>query len=280
MELGARQIYSAIDLALVQDIGCLVGRNGSVELEAQLHGAPYHSHFMMCAGIWPDIKESHDIWRSKAIAATLAADVLATNWYTPLAMEESAFLTQNKFSGIQIDLQSLEPYLVDRAFRWTRLLEGQNVAVISPFAETCVRQVARRKEIWLDEADSLLPATTTWIPFRTGFPPGIALGGACSWPATINDWQDAVNHIVRGVIESGAKIAIIGCGGIGMLIAAELKRYGIIAIVMGGALQILFGIKGSRWMNNPAINRFFNEGWIWASERPEGAGLIEKGCYW
>lgn len=280
MEFGARQIYSTIDLALVQDIGCLVGRNGSVELEAQLHGAPYHSHFMMCAGIWPDIKESHDLWRSKAIAATLGADVLATNWYAPLAVEESAFLTQNNFRGIQIDLQSLEPYLVDRAFRWTRLLEGQKVAVISPFAETCIQQVARRKEIWLDEADSLLPATTTWLPFRTGFPPGITLGGACSWPLSVHDWQDAVNHIVHGVLNSGAKIAIIGCGGLGMLIAAELKRYGIIAIVMGGALQILFGIKGSRWINNPAINRFFNEGWIWASERPDGAGLIENGCYW
>lgn len=279
MEAGAKEIYSAIDLALVQEIGCLIGRNGSVELEAQLNGGPYHNHFMMCAGIWPDRRTSHDLWRSHAIQATFSADVLATGWYEPLAAEETSWLQQNNFIGTKVALQSLEPYLVDKSFRWTRLLEGQKVAIISPFAETCVKQVERRCEIWGPHADTLLPATAQWLAFRTGFPPDIALG-TCEWPTDINNWQDAVNYIVRGVVDSGAKIAIIGCGGLGMLIGAELKRYGIIAIIMGGALQVLFGIKGKRWATDPNINIFWNEAWIWAPERPAGRTLIEGGCYW
>jgi len=279
MEAGAKEIYSAIDLALIQNIGCLIGRNGNVELEAQLGCGPWSAPLMMCAGIWPDRDTSYDLWRSQAIQATFSADILAAGWYAPLAAEENRWLRQNNFTGVTVELQSLEPYFVDKPFRWTRLLEGQKVAIVSPFAETCVKQVMRRNAIWKSDADTLLPLNTEWLAFRTGFPPDIALG-TCGWPANINDWQDAVNHIVRGVIDSGASIAIIGCGGLGMLIGAELKRYGIIAVVMGGALQVLFGIKGKRWATNPDINKFWNEAWICAPERPEGLSLIEGGCYW
>ncbi|MBK6274009.1 MAG: hypothetical protein IPF58_04575 [Saprospirales bacterium] len=51
---------------------------------------------------------------------------------------------------------------------------------------------------------------------------------------------------------------------------------------MGGATQILFGIKGKRWDNFPAIKNLYNEYWNrpLLSEKPEGFNLLENGTFW
>ena len=42
-------------------------------------------------------------------------------------------------------------------------------------------------------------------------------------------------------------ICLIGAGAYGFPLAAYVKRKGKKAVHLGGALQLLFGIKGSRW---------------------------------
>ena len=83
-------------------------------------------------------------------------------------------------------------------------------------------------------------------------------------------------------MKSGARFALIGCGGLGMPIAKMLKDRGVISIVMGGAIQILFGIKGKRWANHSVISKFWNDAWVWPlkEETPDMASSIEGGCYW
>ena len=79
-------------------------------------------------------------------------------------------------------------------------------------------------------------------------------------------------------------IAIIGCGAYGMPLAAMLKKAGKQAIHLGGATQLLFGIKGRRWEENypSKIATFFNEYWVYPaeSEKPKNASTVEMGCYW
>ena len=67
-----------------------------------------------------------------------------------------------------------------------------------------------------------------------------------------------------------------------MPLAKRLKDKGVIAIVMGGAIQILFGIKGRRWDSHSIISSFYNDDWVYPSqdEVPNGALEIEGGCYW
>ena len=57
-------------------------------------------------------------------------------------------------------------------------------------------------------------------------------------------------------------IALIGCGAYGLPLAGHVKRLGKIGIHMGGCLQLLFGIKGKRWDNNPSVNKFYNDNWV------------------
>jgi hypothetical protein len=77
-------------------------------------------------------------------------------------------------------------------------------------------------------------------------------------------------------------IAIIGCGAYGFPLAAHVKRMGKKAVHLGGATQILFGIRGKRWDSLPAIAQLMNEHWVRPhfSEIPPGGDAVEDGCYW
>ena len=93
---------------------------------------------------------------------------------------------------------------------------------------------------------------------------------------------------IRNIAQSGViveidfDIAIIGCGAYGFPLAAHVKRKGKQAIHMGGATQILFGIKGNRWEEHDIISKLFNEHWIRPNknETPKNSGNIEDACYW
>ncbi len=292
MEKGAEHIYETIKNALEKKEGAFIGRNGTIELETllfRLYGytpnQPYPNSIArrieLHAGIWPPTKVFLDRWVFQMVEAIRNCDVLVAGWYEPLKQQEETLLNSLNTLAPRIPLRSLEPYYVHPEKRWTSLLAGQRVAVISSFTQTIEEQIQKREEIWPLATDSLLPGNVEWVPIRTGYAPALAKGSA-EWPKEITNWADAVTSIVTKVKESKASIALIGCGGMGMVLAAELKKHGIIAIVLGGAIQVLFGIKGMRWQKHSVISHFWNDAWVWPkqSETPKGAGLIEGACYW
>jgi hypothetical protein len=292
IEEGAQEITKVLNAALQRGEGALIGRNGTIELETLLFrlfgSAPnqsYPSHLTnrleLHAGVWPSTQSSVDKWVFSLLEAIRLSDVLVAGWYEPLKQMERKLLDQVNTLAPQIPLRSLEPYYVPPELRWTQCLAGQRVAVVSSFAKTIESQIQHREEIWPLEPSSLLPETTTWIPIQTGYAPALAKGTA-EWPSDVQSWSVAVNSVVKQVLQSKARIALIGCGGLGMLIGAELKKQGVICIVLGGATQVLFGIKGQRWSTHSVISRFWNEAWVWPShqETPRGANKIEGACYW
>ncbi len=260
-----KAIYDAIDLALCTGEPLFIGRNGSTELGLQL-GIPQQTQHVVNAGIWPSPKG----FAEAAAEATRATDILAAGWYTPYAAAEEQFLRNTH--TLKVDLPALEPYYAPEHLQWTRLLAGQRVAVVSPFTETIQKQI--KKPIW---KNNLLPASIDFTTIRTGFPPSIAPNGPCAWPVT--SWREAVNLLVKQVEEAKVRVVLLGCGGLGMLVAHRLRASGHICIVLGGALQLLFGIKGRRWLTEP-VAEYFNEHWTFPLERPSGASIIEGGCYW
>lgn len=292
IEKGAEEICKAIEFALQRKEGALIGRNGTIELETILFrlyqakpNEAYPQHITrrieLHAGVWPATKSNLDRWVFQMLEAIRLTDVIVAGWYAPLAEPESIMLRDTNLHAPRIPLRSLEPYYVEPEKRWTILLAGHKVAIVNAFAKTAVEQVKYRDEIWPVATNSLLPSNVEWVPIGTGYAPSLAQGSA-EWPSTIQSWDVAVSSTVRRVIQSGAKIALIGCGGLGMLIGCELKKRGIIAIVMGGATQVLFGIKGNRWAKHDVIQHFWNDAWVYPKqeETPAGANLIEGGCYW
>lgn len=264
MYADQKAVYDAIDLALCTGEPLFIGRNGSTEL-GQMLGISQHFQLLVNAGIWPSAED----FAEAAAEATRAADLLAAFWYAPLATKETEFLSDT--NSLKVQLGALEPYYAPEHLQWTRLLAGQRVAVVSPFATTIQQQKA--KPIW---PDGFLPPSIDLVTIRTGYSPQIGPG---SWPHEISNWKDATNLIVKQVEQAKVRVVLLGCGAIGMLAAHRLQQSGHICIVLGGALQILFGIKGRRWLTEP-VAAHFNKHWCWPLERPSGAAIIEGGCYW
>ena len=292
IERGAEEIIKGIERALARNEGFFVGRNGTIELETLLfkfyQAKPGESYsegirrrMELNAGVFPPTQTSLDRWVFMMMEAIRNCDILVAGWYQPLAIQEESLLDNTNKYAPRIPLRSLEPYYVEPSKRWTKLLEGHKVAVVSSFTKTILSQLSKKDEIWPVATESLLPNNVEWIPVQTGYSPALAEGSA-GWPSDIQSWDVAVNYVVKQVKQSGARIALVACGGLGMVIGSELRKQGVVVIVLGGALQVLFGIKGKRWATHSVIQHFWNDAWVYPreDETPNGAWRIENGCYW
>lgn len=266
----------------------LIGRNGSTELQVLQYYMKHKevSQKIMKAletysGVFPASKESVLKWINEYIKALESADVMAEGWYEPSKIFEKALLDKIVLKRKSILLRNLEPYYVTPELRWSQYLANKRVGIISSFANICEEQTYLSKAVWNNEAETLLPSSTQWIPIQTYYPSTIAgTNKQVSW--NNENWEEAVETIVQKYKENPFDIALVGCGALGMIIGAKLKALGVQVIIMGGAIQILFGIRGKRWENHSVIKNFFNDAWIYPPEylKPSNSYLIEDSCYW
>ncbi|MBQ0142664.1 MAG: hypothetical protein KBT06_07690 [Prevotellaceae bacterium] len=167
-------------------------------------------------------------------------------------------------------LEEMEPY--DYSQPWSRALAGKKVLIIHPFADTIQQQYKKRTKLWKNP--NVLPE----FEIQTIK----AVQSIAGEKTQFNDWFEALKFMEDQMDAIDYDIAIIGCGAYGFSLAAHAKRMGKKAIHLGGATQILFGIKGKRWDENPAVNKFYNEYWVYpsAAETPQHKDRVENGCYW
>lgn len=292
---------AAIQAAMATGAPFFIGRNGSVEMRAlsfwkrrRALGDPYPPELLeqlgRNAGLFPATHESVDAWAKEMVTALGQVDCVAAGWFQPLKEAEDAFLWAYAPDAVRVPLRSLEPYYVELSLRWTRHLAGKRVAIVSSFAHTAIRQLQRGPgvsvSLWsaVEAPETILPpAVVEWAGVRSQYPPTVADPGTpCAWPAAIRTWQDAVAYLEAQVHAAKADVALIGCGAIGMVLAGRLVASGVSCVVLGGAVQVLFGIKGRRWQTHGVISKFWNDEWVWpaADEVPTRATTIEGGCYW
>jgi hypothetical protein len=275
VDKGNDDISNLIKRAITTKQGLLIGRHGTIEFQAMMSEitSEVAATLEKNAGIFPQFTAS--MWATFYKNASLAADGIATGWYEPMAKKEIEFVTKQNPKAIQYPLRSLEPYYT-KSMPWTTNLEQRRVTVVSSFTETMKKQLTKKSFIWDDPY--ILPSNAQWSFVRTFYPPNIT--NRLGWK--FSNWKEAINDTVEKVIETRAEIVLIGCGGLAMPIGHELKRRGVIVIVMGGAIQVLFGIKGERWATHPVISKFWNSAWVYPSkdETPDHANLVEDTCYW
>lgn len=288
IEKGSSQVASLLLQCLSQNKGCLIGRNGTVELEVLLNYHRYKKFFKDMtftlernAGVFPQEEAVLLQWVQETTEASKTCDILAAGWYAPLRQQELLFLNQVNPSYCCVPLRSLEPYYVPQQLRWTALLSDQRVGVVSSFTKTMRQQLANRNAIWGKDVDSYLPDSTEFVFFQTGYSPAIAKGRA-EWNPVAKSWIEALDKLEKEILAANVRIVLIGCGGLGMPLAQRLKQAGKIVLVLGGAIQVLFGIKGERWKHHDVIGKLWNNSWVYpsADETPRGASLIERSCYW
>lgn len=168
------------------------------------------------------------------------------------------------------ELAEMEPY--DYEQPWSRALAGKKVLVVHPFAKTIEAQYQKRKHLWANP-DVLPESELHTIK---------AVQTIAGEKSEFDTWFDALHYMEHQMDAIDYDIAIIGCGAYGFSLAAHAKRMGKKAIHLGGATQILFGIKGKRWDDMPDVNKFYNEYWVYPSseETPKHKDRVEGGCYW
>lgn len=155
---------------------------------------------------------------------------------------------------------------------WTRVLRGKRVLVVHPFAEDIKSQYARREKIW--ENQEILPEFTL-ITYK-------AVQSMLGTKTEYVTWFDALQKMKDDISKIDFDIALVGCGAYGMPLAAHIKQMGRQAVHLAGWTQILFGIIGLRWQNNPRVAPMMNEYWIHPSKSsiPTNHTKVEGGCYW
>ena len=180
----------------------------------------------------------------------------------------------------KVTLMALEPYWAVKP--WTRALEGKKVLVIHPFASLIESQYAEKREL-LFQDKRVLPN----FELKT-LQAVQSIGGESDF----KDWFEALDWMKTRMDATDYDIALIGCGAYGFPLAAHAKRMGKQSVHLGGALQLLFGIRGKRW-DDPSYGRetlqdkgsylrLFNLNWVYPGEKykPVHASDIENGCYW
>lgn len=175
------------------------------------------------------------------------------------------------YGGVPVLSDAVQPYFFDNP--WSKALAGKKVLVIHPFAETIQSQYKINREKLFCNPE-VLPEFELYTL------------KAVQTIAGTNDprfksWFEALDWMIEEALKVDFDVAIIGCGAYGYPLALSLKKAGKQAIHMGGATQLLFGIKGKRWETEP-IAKEFNEFWVrpGKAEKVENLSKVEGGCYW
>ena len=170
-----------------------------------------------------------------------------------------------------VSLGLLEPY--NHTLPWSRILKGKKVLVIHPLSGTIENQYKNREKLF--ENQDVLPE------FQLETIKAVqSIGG--NIPEGYSNWFEALDGMKQQISQKDFDIALIGCGAYGFPLASYVKDIGKKSVHLGGALQILFGIKGKRWeLEYDYGTRLYNDFWVYSTEdRPQNYKNIESGCYW
>lgn len=188
---------------------------------------------------------------------------------------------ENEISkAIKVHLIFLDPYW--SKVPWTSALKGKRVLVIHPFDKTINIQYKKRKLLFKNK--EILPEFKL-ITIKAVQ----SLGGNNEF----SSWFNALDYMKAEIDKIDFDVCLIGAGAYGFPLAAYVKSIGKKAIHLGGSLQLLFGIKGSRWENEnyasveleekgKYTSLLNNPNWVYPSDedKPINYKLVENACYW
>jgi hypothetical protein len=223
------------------------------------------------AGVFPQTEEARCFFSEELSDAVANTDIIAP-WNSGLGEFELRFIRSRNANSRLVDLQSLEPFY--HGLPWTSLLKDKKVLVISPFVETIKKQYEKRHLIWKNP--DILPSFELKTIFH---PTSKAISGDKN---KYNTWEEMIEKIKYEMFQTEFDVALIGTGASSLPLASFAKTINRQAVHLGGALQMLFGIKGKRWEQMRFFSHCYNEAWVRPSseETPQGFMQVEGGTYW
>jgi hypothetical protein len=284
--------------ALKADSPCMIARFGSNELNTLLN---YQSIISNSKSFKKYIKgEQSDWWWNKNIirllnevAGFFPPTTEKIEQFCELMLKDinevdilGSWLSSEKYfenylkNTQKVHLRLLEPYWSD--VPWSRALEGKKVLVVHPFINEIKKQYERKELLF---KNNILPDFEL-ITLKSVL-------SLANEKTVFNDWFEALEYMKSEIDKIDYDICLIGAGAYGFLLAAHVKRMGKKGFHLGGALQLLFGIRGKRWEDpNYGVkdwgiptgyySELMNEYWVrpGENEKPVDVDKVEGACYW
>jgi len=224
----------------------------------------YNMHYL--AGFFPKNNKEEVLKFCKLMLDDISELDILGSW------RKEEYYIKNRLKGVKrINLNVLEPYF--NKTPWTKELKGKRVLVIHPFNKTIENQYRKRQFLYdnpdiLPEFDLITLKAVQTISGNSD--------------PRFSNWFEALDFMKDQIDNTDFDVAILGCGAYGFPLAAHIKRKGKKAVHLGGALQLLFGIKGKRWENRDKFRALMNEYWVYPSDedKPKKFEMVEGGCYW
>lgn len=233
------------------------------------HGPELDLLHLNC-GVFPKEQSVLVGWAETYLASLSSIDLLGV-WFNS---GEDAIVNKYAPNATLARIQGVEPYYHE--YPWTEELAGRRVVVVTPFAGSVAQQ-------WTSRAGAdLFPGNPSVLPrfdlriVRAPFSAGLR-------PPSHPDWHTALAHLKNEVAEDRFDIALIGAGAFSLPLCSFIRgELGSSAVHLGGALQLLFGIRGRRWESHPVIGPLFNENWSHPlpDETPRARWKNDGGAYW
>lgn len=168
---------------------------------------------------------------------------------------------------------ALEPWNAPRP--WSAALRGKRVLVVHPFIDTIRAQYHNARQALWPRTPEVLPELGELLTLRMPLSPALT-------PPQEADWSARLARLCSEMEALRFDVALIGAGGMSLPLAVHAKQLGACAIHMGGATQLLFGVRGRRWDGEKELARHVNDAWVRPApaETPEAVRKVEDGCYW
>ena len=231
------------------DKSVLIGRLGFTE--GRLIGnflSPYYDNRVDIeavteSGVFPCSKLTTLSCVSEQLNALKNTDILGI-WPVPYLFKSL------KFSNSKAKIISLETLNILNVFNqskdyWSKSLLNKKILVVSPFKKTILNNYQNKLKIPL--LDDILPNLYSLNVIKAPFGSFSLMNennnfSGKSWFLNLNDLKIKISR-------EEFDICILGCGAYGFPLASFVKtNLNKKALHLGGAHQLLFGIKGGRWL--------------------------------
>lgn len=284
---GGHKVYSQKDAnelvktALLSSNSFIFGRHGTNEVQIALHALMREKQITETAitsaeqkgqcehsGLFSVNDETLSRFNRLLIEATQRTDIYGSLWLIGESYYIKHYLPKE---SIVTHTNMMDFWHYEEPF--TYALKGQKVLVVHYLAEQIKEQYKKRELLFGNP--KVLPE------FKLMAMPAVQTIAGTRDPR-FETWFEALDYMYEETKKFDYDVALLGCGAYGMPLASKLKKDGKKVIYMGGVLQMLFGIKGKRWDDEPKAAALYNEYWVNPDPtlKPTGAATVEGGCYW
>jgi len=278
------KVYKDITHAIKRGKAFLMGKLGQTELTTMESWYKTSSNdpvllmneLFHTAGVFPLTQSEVRRFCEIYFNATKTMD-LAVKW--GIALKSPSHFDQMLFKRLHTveKINSLWPWWWQQPY--SKHFANRTVLIISPFANYIEAQLIHNRTCIHPLNQVVLPVFS-YITMTPPLPPYVPLKDFQNPLAFNSTWTDELHKMQHHMSSLSFDILIVGAGAYGLPLGSHAKQMGKIAIVLGGNLGPLFGLKGGRFDTRPEYQKYFyNSCWV-KMDKPPGAERMENSAYW